>query len=126
MSSSGYSSLTPNTVNIILQRYSTNRFSFDSFVACCVRLKSLTGMCRHKMPGLVIGSSESTLRKSPSSCRMALGTCRSTVARSRLLDLKTLFRLLYRFSAVKLVRSTCSKSSRTQKGPYHPTMEMSK
>ena len=37
--------LSPNALNVIVKRYSTNnRISFDDFVACCVRLKALTGL----------------------------------------------------------------------------------
>ena len=41
---SGYR-LSPQALNIIVKRYATNaRISFDDFVACCVRLKALTGL----------------------------------------------------------------------------------
>ena len=39
----GYN-LSPTAIQIIVNRYSTNhRISFDDFVACAVRLRSLTG-----------------------------------------------------------------------------------
>lgn len=39
--------LSPNALNVIVKRYSTNnRISFDDFVACCVRLRALTGLYR--------------------------------------------------------------------------------
>ena len=67
LSSSGYG-LDHNAVLNIFREYPTNyRFTFDDFVARCVSLKPSTGMCRHEMPSWVLGSSESTLRKSPSS-----------------------------------------------------------
>ena len=50
-----------------------------------------------------------------------MGPVATQVHARPLRGLKTFFRLLYSFSGVKLVRSTCSKSSRTQKGPYDPT-----
>lgn len=41
---SGYR-LSPQALNVIVKRYATNaRISFDDFVACCVRLKALTGL----------------------------------------------------------------------------------
>ena len=37
--------LSPNALNVIVKRYSTDhRITFDDFVACCVRLRALTGM----------------------------------------------------------------------------------
>ena len=52
---------------------------------------------------------------------MALGTCRDTGARSAATRPKNLVPL-----ALQLFRcETCSKSSRTQKGPYDPTTAMS-
>ena len=51
--------LSPNALNIIVKRYSTNnRITFDDFVACCVRLRALTGtvlrqtnlsVCSHRL-----------------------------------------------------------------------------
>lgn len=41
---SGYR-LSPQALNVIVKRYATNaRVSFDDFVACCVRLRALTGL----------------------------------------------------------------------------------
>ena len=37
--------LSPTALNIIVKRYSVDhRITFDDFVACCVRLRALTGM----------------------------------------------------------------------------------
>lgn len=48
LSAFGYR-LSPNALNIIVKRYSTdNRITFDDFVACCVRLKSLTDQFRRR------------------------------------------------------------------------------
>lgn len=41
---SGYR-LSPQALNVIVKRYATNaQVSFDDFVACCVRLRALTGL----------------------------------------------------------------------------------
>lgn len=39
--------LSPQALNVMVKRYSlNNRISFDDFVACCVRLRALTGKKR--------------------------------------------------------------------------------
>ena len=66
----------------------------------------------------MISSSDSSLS---SFAGWPLGPVATQLLARPLRGLKTPFRLLYSFSAVELVRSTCRKSSLTQKGPYDPT-----
>ncbi|XP_078378497.1 sorcin-like [Oculina patagonica] len=48
LSAFGYR-LSPNALNVIVKRYSTElRITFDDFVACCVRLRALTDQFRRR------------------------------------------------------------------------------
>ncbi|KAJ7371939.1 hypothetical protein OS493_022037 [Desmophyllum pertusum] len=48
LSAFGYR-LSPNALNIVVKRYSTNgRVTFDDFVSCCVRLRALTDHFRRR------------------------------------------------------------------------------
>ena len=45
--------LSPQALSILVKRYSTDgRIAFDDFVACCIRLRSLTGTVIHKQCNL--------------------------------------------------------------------------
>ncbi|KAI3361374.1 hypothetical protein L3Q82_012934 [Scortum barcoo] len=48
ITSMGYN-LSPQAMNIIMKRYSTNgRIGFDDFITCCVRLRALTDQYRRR------------------------------------------------------------------------------
>ena len=57
--------MSPNALNVIVKRYSTNnRVSFDDFVACCVRLKALTGL--YGLLNIIVSRRREFLKSTPS------------------------------------------------------------
>ena len=40
--------LSPQAFNVLMGRYSVNgQVAFDDFIACCIKLRTLTGVCVH-------------------------------------------------------------------------------